>query len=347
MKQDKLKDRQSQAQFIVTGRHALIKAQEAQSSKDEERTRTGTSKQNYIYYIAAGGRTAQKRERSGTGKSARATLREASSSFYFEGARNESSLGPSEGLDVTSSLFCFLDGPRVKADPEWSNWGNAEATRVGLVRYDIKRPHAGALFTALYLKQCAVTLQQAYGGITPDDKADMLVKLYLSFFSLSRAIKLAKRISPSLFASITDPMSDVQKFAEVRDWLRGLIRKLANQYLSQALSRPREYRGNRLGRLCQRIVSDLPCISIRNDVEAYIERISSLIYGHPLPDILVMNGMPLGEEPHPVSPGIPTSAPACSTTYAITAQSLTGELKWIAVGRIATDESQTIHLTSI
>lgn len=40
----------------------------------------------------------------------------------------------------------------------------------------------------------------------------MLVKLYLSFFSLSRAIKLAKRISPSLFASITDPMSDVQKF---------------------------------------------------------------------------------------------------------------------------------------
>ncbi|KAK8613110.1 hypothetical protein V6N13_104431 [Hibiscus sabdariffa] len=322
MKQDKLKDRQSQAQFIVTGRHALIKAQEAQSSKDEERTRTGTSKQNYIYYIviliiAAGGRTAQKRERSGTGKSARATLREASSSFYFEGARNESSLGPSEGLDVTSSLFCFLDGPRVKADPEWSNWGNAEATRVGLVRYDIKRPHAGALFTALYLKQCAVTLQQAYGGITPYD----------------------------IHTKLSVPVSLTR--SEVRDWLRGLIRKLANQYLSQALSRPREYRGNRLGRLCQRIVSDLPCISIRNDVEAYIERISSLIYGHPLPDILVMNGMPLGEEPHPVSPGIPTSAPACSTTYAITAQSLTGELKWIAVGRIATDESQTIHLTSI
>ncbi|KAK5769903.1 hypothetical protein PVK06_049943 [Gossypium arboreum] len=45
--------------------------------------------------------------------------------------------------------------------------GDAEATRVGLVRYDIKRPHA-----------------------------------------------------------------------EVRDWLRGLIRKLANRYLSQALSRP-------------------------------------------------------------------------------------------------------------
>ncbi|KAK8539677.1 hypothetical protein V6N13_034969 [Hibiscus sabdariffa] len=143
--------------------------------------------------------------------------------------------------------------------------GDAEATRVGLVRYDIKRPHAGALFTALYLKQCAVTLQQAYGGITPYD----------------------------IHTKLSVPVSLTR--SEVRDWLRGLIRKLANRYLSQALSRPREYRGNRLGRLCQRIVSDLPCISIRNDAEAYIERISSLIYGHPLPDILVMNGMPLGE----------------------------------------------------
>ncbi|WJZ97144.1 hypothetical protein VitviT2T_015774 [Vitis vinifera] len=35
------------------------------------------------------------------------------------------------------------------------------------------------------------------------------------------------------------------------------------------------------------------------------------------------------------------SAPACSTTYAITAQSLTVELKWIAAGRIATDESRS------
>ncbi|KAK8665079.1 hypothetical protein V6N13_005263 [Hibiscus sabdariffa] len=95
----------------------------------------------------------------------------------------------------------------------------------------------------------------------------MLVKLYLSFFSLSRAIKLAKRISPSLFASITDPMSDVKKFAKVRDWLRGLIRKLANRYLSQALSRPREYHGNRLGRLCQRIVSDLVSLAVK---EAYL-----------------------------------------------------------------------------
>lgn len=80
-----------------------------------------------------------------------------------------------------------------------------------------------------------------------DEKADMLVKLHLSFFSLSRAIKLAKRISPSLFASITDPMSDVHKFSEVRDWLRGLIRKLANRYLYQALSRTPPLPGNLVG----------------------------------------------------------------------------------------------------
>jgi len=48
MKQDKLKDRQSQAQFIFTGYHALIKPQKAQTKKDEERTRMRTSKQNYI-----------------------------------------------------------------------------------------------------------------------------------------------------------------------------------------------------------------------------------------------------------------------------------------------------------
>ncbi|KAK8499181.1 hypothetical protein V6N12_076031 [Hibiscus sabdariffa] len=105
MKQDKLKDRQSQAQFIVTGRHALIKAQEAQSSKDEERTRTGTSKRNYIYYIVGVEEWHGLREKES----------QRSEKHTILGARTESSLGPSEGLDVTSSLFCFLDGPRVKA----------------------------------------------------------------------------------------------------------------------------------------------------------------------------------------------------------------------------------------
>lgn len=89
---------------------------------------------------------------------------------------------------------------------------------------------SGPLFTALYLKQCAVCLQQAYGGdpwqptllpfpvalagsgypkIIPsfhrkmirrkDDKADLLVKLNLSFFRLCRA---AKRLSNRIVESI-------------------------------------------------------------------------------------------------------------------------------------------------
>ncbi|KAK8610027.1 hypothetical protein V6N13_026571 [Hibiscus sabdariffa] len=108
MKQDKLKDRQSQAQFIVTRRYALIKAQEAQSSKDEERTRTGTSKRNYIIVILI---IVGVEEWHGL----REKESQRSEKHTILGARTESSLGPSEGLDVASSLFYFLDGPRVKA----------------------------------------------------------------------------------------------------------------------------------------------------------------------------------------------------------------------------------------
>lgn len=83
---------------------------------------------------------------------------------------------------------------------------------------------SGLLFTALYLKQAASSLQVAYGGIKRphdllpvpvsltrsgyptiipafhrkmmrkhDDKADMLVRLYLSFFTINRILKLAKK----------------------------------------------------------------------------------------------------------------------------------------------------------
>lgn len=85
---------------------------------------------------------------------------------------------------------------------------------------------SGPLFTALYLKQCAVSLQQAYAGVPgpkvplpfqlsltrsgypkiipsfhrkmirkKDEKADQLVKIYLSYFSVCRAVKLAKRLN--------------------------------------------------------------------------------------------------------------------------------------------------------
>ena len=89
------------------------------------------------------------------------------------------------------------------------------------------------MFLALYLKQCASSLQIAYGGdrrphdrlpvpvsltrsgfpriiqffirrqmYKKDDKADMLVKILLSLFNLSKIILLAKRMDFSTFASI-------------------------------------------------------------------------------------------------------------------------------------------------
>ncbi|KAG8363190.1 hypothetical protein BUALT_BualtMtG0007500 (mitochondrion) [Buddleja alternifolia] len=94
---------------------------------------------------------------------------------------------------------------------------------------------SGWLHLALYLKQCSSSLQKAYGGsVTPDlspipvsltrsgypriipsfhrrciyrkdDRADMLVQLYLSYFSLAKRILLAKRIDRSVFESIITP----------------------------------------------------------------------------------------------------------------------------------------------
>ncbi|KAI5382379.1 hypothetical protein KIW84_MT0029 (mitochondrion) [Lathyrus oleraceus] len=128
-------------------------------------------------------------------------------------------------------------------DPEWSK-------QLGVTRkppgWGSLNRRSGALFTALYLKQCAVTLQQAYGGITPYD----------------------------IHTKLSVPVSLTRS---VRDWLRGLIRKLANRYLYQALSRPPPLPGNLVG-------TDLEgSANGSNDAEAYIERISSLFYGHPLP----------------------------------------------------------------
>lgn len=99
---------------------------------------------------------------------------------------------------------------------------------------------SGPLFTALYLKQCGVALQRYYAGnrvgqeampvsvsltrsgiprIIPvrhrhcisvrDNRADYLVRLYLSWFGLCRIIELAKPVSKSTFASITEPIRDI------------------------------------------------------------------------------------------------------------------------------------------
>ena len=89
---------------------------------------------------------------------------------------------------------------------------------------------SGWLHVALYLKQCASSLQKAYGGVPfkPDllpvpvsltrsgypriippfhrleiykknERSDLLVKVYLSFFSLATVICLAKKIDKTTF----------------------------------------------------------------------------------------------------------------------------------------------------
>jgi len=119
---------------------------------------------------------------------------------------------------------------------------------------------SGLLFTALYLKQCSASLQTAYGGIKrphellpvpvslnrsgypriipafhrriimqKNDRSDELVKLYLSFFSLYRIIKRAKKISyTSTFKSIVEP-TDLEAASEwcseFRDELLALVRR--------------------------------------------------------------------------------------------------------------------------
>ncbi len=94
-------------------------------------------------------------------------------------------------------------------------------------------------FLALYLKQAASSLQIAYGGgytkpellpvpisltrsgiptIIPPfhrqiirsggDRADPLVRMYLSFFSLNKLIQRAKKVSVSTLKPIVDPWDD-------------------------------------------------------------------------------------------------------------------------------------------
>jgi len=94
---------------------------------------------------------------------------------------------------------------------------------------------SGILFTALFLKQCAVSLQRYYGMELPlpkectkpmvslsrdglpriipsfhrrvikmkDDQSDRLVKMYLSWFSLGRCVTVMKRVTSDTFTPIT------------------------------------------------------------------------------------------------------------------------------------------------
>ena len=104
---------------------------------------------------------------------------------------------------------------------------------------------SGWLFVALYLKQASTCLMQYYYLSKPskpnslsvsisltrsgipriiapfhrklirrqDDRADVVVKIYLSAFTMAKLIKLAKPVSKETFQSILSPPSDLRKVA--------------------------------------------------------------------------------------------------------------------------------------
>ena len=121
---------------------------------------------------------------------------------------------------------------------------------------------SGWLHCSLYLKQCSSSLMMAYGGsfspdkslalpvsltrkgyprIIPsfhrrliyrrDDRADQLVQIYLSFFSLSKIILLAKRITrKGVFATIVDPVKDLDSVLTLVGDMLDVLPELLNRY---------------------------------------------------------------------------------------------------------------------
>lgn len=120
----------------------------------------------------------------------------------------------------------------------------------------------GWLHAALYCKQCAASLQKAYGGdrephdllpvpvsltrsgyprIIPsfhrrmmykkDDRADQLVQIYLSFFSLAKIIELAKKVDKGTFASMVNPWKDPDAVQQIVGDIKCNLLSLVKRYL--------------------------------------------------------------------------------------------------------------------
>lgn len=121
---------------------------------------------------------------------------------------------------------------------------------------------SGWLFVSLYCKHAAAALQTSYAGkfriyqpfpisltrsglptIIPlyhrkvirkgDQRADDIVQMYLSFFSLTKVIPLAKRVDSSTLASIETPLSEEQeeRVASMANTVKSLLPILINRYI--------------------------------------------------------------------------------------------------------------------
>ena len=137
------------------------------------------------------------------------------------------------------------------------------------VRY--LKQKSGFLYTALYLKQCAVSLQRYYAGnyhkgdllsvpvsltrcgipkIIPavlrkhvrakSDRGDKLVKLYLSWFGLAKLILVAKKVTKATFSSMASPHPDIGRVLEVLDEIKTSFRDLQPIYLPHLQNIPLE-----------------------------------------------------------------------------------------------------------
>lgn len=130
---------------------------------------------------------------------------------------------------------------------------------------------SGWLFVSLYLKQCSATLQLFRGSDNPvprvlsvpvsltgsglpriiptfhrkailrrDAKADIVIKFYLSVFSINRIIPLAKRVNKKTFSSITTPVKDMNSVQHVVSDLKLCLTDLLFRYIPQVRSYPLE-----------------------------------------------------------------------------------------------------------
>lgn len=121
---------------------------------------------------------------------------------------------------------------------------------------------SGWLHVSIYCKHASAALQTAYAGESPvfqpmpialtrsgyptiipayhrsvirrkDDRADQLVKMYLSYFSLTKVIPLAKKVSKDTFASIITPLTndEEEKVNDMANIIKSLLPLLVSRYI--------------------------------------------------------------------------------------------------------------------
>ena len=73
-----------------------------------------------------------------------------------------------------------------------------------------------------------------------DAKADLLVKWYLSLFSLSKVITLATKVSKATFSSIITPVSDIDAVVELVGSIKESFNRLVSRYVPGITTIPLE-----------------------------------------------------------------------------------------------------------